>query len=106
MTESGVPAYRTLFATLDQRLSAPNATANLDALKAEIASLYRTIDRDVDQLTSLREETRTLIERWKALRGELPSLAPTLTGDRPTDHEDHIGASPFIEKGWSKFALA
>jgi tetratricopeptide (TPR) repeat protein len=105
MTESGVPGYRALFATLDQRLSAPNATGNLDALKAEIASLYRAVDRDVDQLSALREETRALIERWKGLRGELPSLAPTLTGDRPTVHEDHIGASTFIEKGWSKLAL-
>lgn len=105
MAESAVPGYRTLFATLDKRLSASDATGNLDALKAELASLYRTIDRDVDQLSALREETRGLIERWKALRGEMPSLAPTLTGDRPTVHEDHIGASTFIEKGWSKLAL-
>src|SRR3954469_4666906 len=106
MTESGVQGYRSLFATLDQRLSAPDATKHLDALKSEIAALYRAVDRDVDQLTALREEARTLIDRWKALRGEAPSLAPTFSGEaRPVVHEDHIGASTFIEKGWSKLAL-
>jgi len=105
MTDLDVEGYRTLFATLDQRLSAPDATGSLDALKAEISALYRAIDRDVDQLSALREETRELIERWKALRGEQPSLAPTFMGDRPVVHEDHIGASTFIEKGWSKLAL-
>jgi tetratricopeptide (TPR) repeat protein len=97
--------YRTIFSTLDQKLSSPNATASLDALKAEIGTLYRSIDRDIDQLSTLRDETRLLIERWKALRGEQPSLAPTFSAERPTMHEDHIGASTFIEKGWSKLSL-
>jgi tetratricopeptide (TPR) repeat protein len=106
MSDAGLPGYRSLFATLDQRLSAPDATKHLDTLKGEIAALYRAVDRDVDQLSALREETRALIDRWKALRGEQPSLAPTFSGEqRPVVHEDHIGASTFIEKGWSKLAL-
>jgi len=43
MADSGVSAYRGLFATLDQRLSAPNATGQLDALKAEIESFLDCI---------------------------------------------------------------
>jgi tetratricopeptide (TPR) repeat protein len=105
MTDSGVNQYKTVYATLDKKLSAPDATANLDALKLEIGTLYRAIDRDVDALSQLREETRQLIERWKGLRGEQPSLAPAFAAERPTVHEDHIGASTFIEKGWSKLSL-
>jgi tetratricopeptide (TPR) repeat protein len=105
MTDSGVNQYKTVYATLDKKLSSPDATANLDALKLEIGTLYRAIDRDVDALTQLREETRQLIERWKGLRGEQPSLAPAFAAERPTVHEDHIGASTFIEKGWSKLSL-
>jgi tetratricopeptide (TPR) repeat protein len=105
MSDSASQQYRNLYTTLDQKLSSPNATANLDALKIEIGTLYRAIDRDIDQLTTLRDETRQLIERWKSLRGEQPSLAPTFSGERPTVHEDHIGASTFIEKGWSKLSL-
>src|SRR3954453_16540700 len=103
MSESTVQAYRSLFATLGQRLSSPDATKQLDALKGEIAALYRAVDRDVDQLSALREETRALIDRWKGLRGEQPWSAPTFSGEaRPVVLEDHIGASTFIEKGWSK----
>src|ERR1051325_12090540 len=105
MSETGVQGYRTMFATLDKKLSAPDATKNLDALKAELAAFYRQVDKDVDQLTALREVTRALIDRWKSLRGEQPSLAPAFAAERPTVHEDHIGASTFIEKGWSKLSL-
>jgi tetratricopeptide (TPR) repeat protein len=105
MSEPGVNQYRSIYSTLDQKLSAPDATKSLDALKAEIGTLYRSIDRDIDALTALRDETRQLIERWKTLRGEQPSLAPAFAAERPTVHEDHIGASTFIEKGWSKLSL-
>jgi len=105
MSDSIAQQYRATHSALDQKLSAPNATANLDSLKAEIGALYRAIDRDIDQLTTLRDETRQLIERWKGLRGEQPSLAPAFAAERPAVHEDHIGASTFIEKGWSKLSL-
>ena len=105
MSDSLSQQYRTTYAALDQKLAAPNATANLDSLKIEIGTLYRAIDRDIDALTTLRDETRQLIERWKGLRGEQPSLAPSFSAERPTVHEDHIGASTFIEKGWSKLSL-
>jgi tetratricopeptide (TPR) repeat protein len=105
MSDSASQQYRATYATLDQKLSSPDATASLDALKVEIGTLYRSIDRDIDVLTTLRDETRGLIERWKALRGEQPSLAPAFAAERPTVHEDHIGASTFIEKGWSKLSL-
>jgi tetratricopeptide (TPR) repeat protein len=45
------------------------------------------------------------VERWKALKGTQPSLAPQFSGDKPVVHADHIGASTFIEKGWSKISL-
>jgi tetratricopeptide (TPR) repeat protein len=105
MSDSAVNQYKSLHAALDKKLSAPEATTSLDALKAEIGTLYRAIDRDIDALTALRDETRQLIERWKTLRGEQPSLAPAFAAERPTVHEDHIGASTFIEKGWSKLSL-
>jgi tetratricopeptide (TPR) repeat protein len=34
-----------------------------------------------------------------------PSLAPEFTAERPVVHADHIGASTFVEKGWSKLSL-
>src|SRR3954467_11420358 len=105
MTEPIAQYYRSIFSKLDQRLSAPDPTASRGARNGDIVPLYRAIDRDIDALTTLRDETRQLIERWKGLRGEQPSLAPAFAAERPTVHEDHIGASTFIEKGWSKLSL-
>ncbi len=33
------------------------------------------------------------------------TLAPQFTGEKPMVHADHIGASTFIEKGWSRLSL-
>jgi tetratricopeptide (TPR) repeat protein len=48
------------------------------------------------------------VERWKQLNADRPaqpSLAPEFTAERPVVHADHIGASTFVEKGWSKLSL-
>ena len=45
-----------------------------------------------------------MIERWKVNTSQ-PSLAPQFAAERPLVHEDHIGASTFVEKGWSKLSL-
>jgi tetratricopeptide (TPR) repeat protein len=103
MTE--LAAYRAQFDALDQRLNAADASNDLDALKAEIGTLFRAVDADVEQLTALRDDVRALVERWKGLRGQQPSLAPAFTAEKPVVHADHIGASTFIEKGWSKLSL-
>jgi len=64
----------------------------------------------------LRDEVKQLVERWKTLRAQhggnnsgkhavAPSNAPQFSGERPVVRADHIGASTFIEKGWSKLSL-
>jgi tetratricopeptide (TPR) repeat protein len=35
----------------------------------------------------------------------VPSVAPAFTAEKPDVHADHIGASTFMEKGWSKISL-
>ena len=48
---------------------------------------------------------RALVEKWKGLKGAQPSIAPQFSGEKPAVHADHIGASTFIEKGWSRLSL-
>jgi tetratricopeptide (TPR) repeat protein len=103
MTE--LAAYRTQLDALDQRLTSSQASNELDALKAEIGTLFRAVDADVEQLTALRDDVRALVERWKGLRAQQPSLAPQFSVEKPVVAADHIGASTFIEKGWSKLSL-
>ena len=87
------------------RLAAPTASTELDALKSDIGALFRSVEQDLASLTALRESVLQLVERWKGLRASKPSFAPAFTGTRPVVHADHLGASTFIEKGWSKISL-
>jgi tetratricopeptide (TPR) repeat protein len=68
--------------------------------------LFKAVDREITELTTLKANVLELVERWKAVRNTQPaSIAPTFSGERPVVHADHIGASTFIEKGWSKISL-
>ncbi len=90
---------------LDGRLGAADAVQHIDALKGEIGGLFKVVDQQVTDFTALRDEVRALIDKWKALNaGAAGSLAPQFSADKPVV-ADHIGASTFIEKGWSKISL-
>ncbi|HTE48108.1 MAG TPA: tetratricopeptide repeat protein [Gemmatimonadaceae bacterium] len=94
-------------AALEARLGAPQAAGELDALKAEIGGLFKNVEQDIANLTVLRDEVLHLVAMWKGVKAgsAQPSLAPQFTGEKPVVHADHIGASTFIEKGWSRISL-
>lgn len=75
------------------------------ALKASLMDVYRSVDGSLGQLSRLKDDIRALVEKWKAKRGSSPAMAPQFTGARPVVHEDHIGASTFLERGWSRISL-
>jgi tetratricopeptide (TPR) repeat protein len=75
-------------------------------LKAEIVALYRTVDQQLTELGALKDEIRRLVDKWKTEAPEVATNAPQFNGERPVAvHVDHIGASTFIEKGWSRISL-
>lgn len=94
-------AYRARLAALGSRLEAPTATAERDALRAELISIGKGLEQDLSELGALKEAAKTLVDRWKGLQG---NAAPAFTAERPVV-ADHIGASTFIEKGWSRLSL-
>lgn len=94
--------YRTRFAALDARLRAPNASGDRERLKTDISELFRALDAELGELGKLKDDVRQLIERWKTLAvPREPSNAPEFAGERPVVHTDHLGASTFVERGWS-----
>ena len=94
--------YRSRFAALDARLSAPGAHSERDRLKTEIADLFRSVDAELGELAKLKDEVRQLIERWKTLEATVePSHAPEFVSERPIVHADHLGASTYIDMGWN-----
>ena len=94
-------AYRERVSVLAARLDAPDAADQRDALRGELIALGKCLEQDLAELTSLKDEAKALVEKWKGLK---LTAVPAFNAERPVV-ADHIGASTFIEKGWSRISL-
>jgi tetratricopeptide (TPR) repeat protein len=75
-------------------------------VKRDIIGFFKRVDGALAELTQLKEEIRGLVDRYKQVASSAAAAqAPQFTGARPVVHADHIGASTFIEKGWSLISL-
>jgi tetratricopeptide (TPR) repeat protein len=119
MPDESKTAWRERYGALQRRLADQGASRELDALKTEIGVLFKQLELEIGELSALREDVKQLVDQWKTLRARNgganggssgshpapPSNAPQFSGERPVVRADHIGASTFIEKGWSKLSL-
>src|SRR5919198_2088820 len=103
MTAGAISAHRDTLRALHGRLAAPNAAEQRDALKDQIIALFKEIEQEIADLNALKDDVKKLVDKWKTLQGE-QTLAPQFTVEQPVV-ADHIGASTFIEKGWSRLSL-
>src|SRR5687767_2822267 len=99
-----ITAHRSTLKTLDARLDAPDAATQKDVLKVEIINFFKLIEEEIAELNALKDDVKKLVDKWKALQASA-TLAPEFTADKPVVHADHLGASTFIEKGWSRLSL-
>jgi len=106
MTESWLSELRDRHASIEERLAHVSSQAEREALKREIIAYFKEVDGALGELTTLKESIRGLVERYKQLPGNAEGAqAPQFTGARPAVHADHLGASTYIEKGWSLISL-
>ena len=111
MSDALVAALREQHRDIERRLDAARDPAAREEVKREIIALFRRVDGALTELGQLKEGIRGLAERYKQLNnmaGEAPAApapAPQFTGARPAVQADHLGASTFIEKGWSLISL-
>ncbi|HEX2218108.1 MAG TPA: tetratricopeptide repeat protein [Gemmatimonadales bacterium] len=111
MTESLVSALKDQYREVEGRLDTARDATEREEVKREIVALFKRIDGALVELTQLKDGVRGLAERYKQLNGPAggapaaPSMAPRFTGSRPAVQADHLGASTFIEKGWSLISL-
>ena len=113
MADETFAQHRARYAEIDGKLTAAatGAPGGLDdagrsALKLEIIGLFKAVEQQVADLSALKDDIRKLVDKWKALQASAaPSLAPQFAAERPVVVADHIGASTFIEKGWSRLSL-
>lgn len=99
-----ITAHRETLKALDAKLDQPDATAQKDVLKVEIITFFKAIEQEIVDLTNLKDDVKKLVDKWKALQAGA-TLAPEFNAEKPVVHADHIGASTFIEKGWSRLSL-
>jgi len=106
MADSPVVQLRAQYDAIARRLETANAAAEKEAVKREIIAFFKLVDGLLGDLGQLKEDIRQLVEKYKQVSASTAEAsAPEFTGTRPALHADHIGASTFIEKGWSLISL-
>jgi tetratricopeptide (TPR) repeat protein len=104
MSEAWLSALRNQFQEIETRLGVAQG-ADRDAVKRDIIALFKRVDGALTDLGQMKEDIRGLVERYKQGNAAGPATAPQFTGARPAVHADHLGASTYIEKGWSLISL-
>jgi len=107
MADDVVRALRDRYDQIGAVLDRAHGPAELDAAKRDIIAFFKHVDGLVNELAALKEEIRQLVDRYKQLADERRAsvAAPEFPGEKPVVHADHIGASTFIQKGWSLLSL-
>ena len=105
MTEAWLTSIRTQLQEITGRLDGSDG-AGREAVKRDIIALFKRVDGALTDLGQIKEDIRELVERYKQATSVADtSPAPQFTGARPAVHADHLGASTYIEKGWSLISL-
>jgi tetratricopeptide (TPR) repeat protein len=111
MSDSPVAGLASRFQELEGRLEAAQDAAAREAVKRDLIALFKRVDGALAELGQLKDGIRGLAERYKQMNNAAgaapagPAPAPQFTGARPAVQADHLGASTFIEKGWSLISL-
>ncbi len=97
---------RATHADIARRLAASTTAIDRDILKREIITFFKRVDGALTDLTQLKEEIRLLVNQYKQVASTADAAqAPQFTGAFPVVQADHLGASTYIEKGWSLISL-
>ena len=106
MADEHVKVLRSRYDQISELLDRAQAPGEIEAAKKDIIAFFKHVDGLLGELTALKEEIRQLVERYKQRAAEARgSAAPEFSGEKPVVHADHIGASTFIQKGWSLLSL-
>ncbi|HET7040942.1 MAG TPA: tetratricopeptide repeat protein [Gemmatimonadales bacterium] len=105
-SDTFVAGLRAEYQAISVKLDAAQAFAERETVKREIIALFKKVDGMLTELGAVKEDIRQLVEKYKSQAADTATApAPQFTGQRPVVQADHIGASTFIEKGWSLISL-
>src|SRR5262245_35716413 len=90
-------ALRAELSAIASALEASPSSGEREALRGRIVALFKRVEGTAARLMDLKEEIRGVVERYKKVAAK-PEPA------QPSPHQDLLGASTFVEKGWSLMA--
>ena len=99
-------ALRSEYEAIAQKLESASGAAERESVKRDIIAYFQRVDALLAELTELKQDIRKLVDGYKrraASQTEAP--APDFASVRPAVQADHLGASTYIEKGWSLISL-
>ncbi len=106
MSESLIGPLRSAYDDIARRLGTARTPEQREHVKRDIIGLFKRVDQGIGDLTTLKESIRELVDKYKRLvQDDSGDQVPQFTGSLPIPHADHLGASTFIEKGWSLISL-
>jgi len=106
MSDQWLADLRTQLKEISGRVDAAGDPADREVLKREITALFKRVDGALTDLSQIKDDIRGLVERYKQASSVAEtSPVPQFNGERPAVHADHLGASTYIEKGWSLISL-
>jgi tetratricopeptide (TPR) repeat protein len=106
MNDQWLTEIKTQVRELTGRVEAAAAPAERETIKRDIIALFKRVDGALTDLGQIKDDIRSLVERYKQASSVADtSPVPQFNGDRPAVHADHLGASTYIEKGWSLISL-
>jgi tetratricopeptide (TPR) repeat protein len=97
MTDLTLRALREEYQRLAAAIGADPAPGERAEVRQAIVALFRRTEAALGEMAAFRESIRVLVDRFKALP------EPVAVGP-PSIRHDHIGASTFIERGWTALA--
>ena len=95
MSDDPLDGLRAEFDRLSARLDGTLDAAERAAVRADIVALFRRTETAITHLAEFKEGIRDLVARVKAL--------PDGSAPQSVRH-DHLGASTYLERGWSELA--
>lgn len=93
-------------ARLATALSSQPSPTDLAQLKDDIVALFREASAAAAAYATFKGQVKSLAEQWKQADGRPPTIATgTSARTTGTSRIDHLGASTYVEKGWSRLSL-
>ncbi len=103
MRDNPLPSLRSEYERLHRLLEGTVVDAERSELKQAIVALFRRTEQEITELAEFKETIRHLVDRFKELP-EPPASGASAVTSQSVRH-DHLGASTYLERGWTALAM-